>query len=53
MPEDLQNMKTPLLVENYRALCRGTGSSHDPAEVKRLSHQADLYEEEIFRRMAW
>lgn len=51
--EDLQNMKTGILLENFRSLCRGIGATRDKTENKRLSDKADLYEEEILRRIAW
>lgn len=51
--EDLQNMPSGMLVENFRALCRGIGSTTSTADNKRLSDKADLYEQEILRRMAW
>ncbi len=51
--DDVQNMKTPLLMENFRALIRGAALATNANERDRLSMKADLYEEEILRRMAW
>lgn len=51
--DDVRNMTTGLLVENYRSLCRGIGATHNSSEAASLSRKADLYEEEILRRMAW
>ena len=51
--EDIRNMSASLLLENFRALCRGLGATRNPDEVERLAKKADLYEQEIARRMAW
>lgn len=51
--ENVQAMPTGLLMENYRSLIRGAALATNANERDRLSMQADQYEEEILRRMAW
>jgi hypothetical protein len=50
---DVQSLSQTLLTDGFRNLCIAIGATDDPDEKKHFSRQADIYEEELLRRMGW
>ena len=50
---DVKSLSQTLLTDGFRNLCIAIGATEDNDEKKHLSRQADIYEEEILRRLGW
>ena len=50
---DVRSLSQTLLTDGFRSTCMAIGSTDDVDEKRRLERVADLYEEELLRRMGW
>lgn len=49
--DNVQDLSQTLLTDGFRNLCIAIGTTDDVEDKKRFSRRADIYEEEILRRM--